>query len=231
MTCKECLAALETESLREMTPDSPVMQHCARCADCARVTTMLREKEYETATVLNTLPPMSNPLTVAETGVRTAKRRRVGRIAVMISGVALVGVIWIAAATIAIPAFTGDRKARSSVRTERILLMCMSGQEAGKLIHPYFQSKYSRYYFSSGENAAMTMRGTPEELAKARDLLRAFEQGRDVDPRLGYIVCRSGGSVSRPGENASEVTPDFGEGRSRGDEPPGPAKRRGPEAP
>ena len=202
MTCKECLAALETESLREMTPDSPVMQHCARCPDCARVTTMLREKEYETATVLNTLPPMSSPLTVAETAVRTAQRRRVGRVAVMISGAALVGVIWIAAATIAIPTFTGDRKARSSVRTEIIALMCLSGQQAGKLIHPYFQSKYSSYYFSSGENPAITMRGTPEELAKARDLIHALEQNLDVDPRLGHTVCRSERRESLPGENA-----------------------------
>jgi hypothetical protein len=110
----------------------------------------------------------------------------------MISGAALVGVIWIATATIAIPTFTGDRKARSSVRTEIIALMCLSGQEAGKLIDPYFQSKYSSYYFSTGENPAITMRGTPDELAKARDLIRAFEQDRDVDSRLGHVVCRSG---------------------------------------
>ena len=79
MTCEDCLSALETESLRDMTADSAVMQHCATCPDCARVTTMVRDREYETATILNSLPPMSNPLMVAETAGLTAHRRRAGR--------------------------------------------------------------------------------------------------------------------------------------------------------
>ena len=76
MTCEDCLSALATASLRDMRPDSAVMQHCATCPDCARLTTTLREKEYEAATLLNSLPPMSNPLTVADTAVRVAQRRR-----------------------------------------------------------------------------------------------------------------------------------------------------------
>lgn len=104
MTCKECLAALRTESLREMAPDSPVLQHCATCPDCARVTTMLRDKEYETATVLNNLPPMSSPLTVAENAVRTSQRRRVGRLVVMLSGVIGAIIIGIVGSTMVVPA-------------------------------------------------------------------------------------------------------------------------------
>src|SRR5258705_11036663 len=87
MTCEECLSALETESLREMTADSAVMQHCATCPDCARVTTMVRDREYETATILNSLPPMSNPLMVAETAGLTAHRRRVGNFVVTLSAI------------------------------------------------------------------------------------------------------------------------------------------------
>src|SRR4026208_418779 len=105
MNCNECLAALETESLREMTPDSPVLRHCATCPDCARLTTMLRDREYETATVLNSLPPMSNPLTVADYAVNTAQRRRVGRVAVMLSGAALAVTLWFVGARIVYPAF------------------------------------------------------------------------------------------------------------------------------
>ena len=66
MTCAEVLETLSTASLRDMPADSAVMAHCATCPDCARVTTLLREKEYEAASVLNGLPPMSNPLTLAE---------------------------------------------------------------------------------------------------------------------------------------------------------------------
>src|SRR5687767_552166 len=136
MTCKECLAALETESLREMTPDSPVMQHCARCPDCARVTTMLRDREYETATVLNTLPPMSSPLAVGEAAVRTAQRRRVGRVAVMISGAALVVTLLIVAVTIVYPAFEDGDTRLAGVRTETMQLSCLSPQQARDIIGP-----------------------------------------------------------------------------------------------
>src|SRR6266446_8569660 len=86
MTCEECLSELATGSLREMSGDSAVMQHCATCPDCSRLTTLLRDREYEAATVLNNLPPMSNPIAVAEASVLTAHRRRVGGVVVMLSG-------------------------------------------------------------------------------------------------------------------------------------------------
>jgi len=82
MTCEECLSELATGSLREMPPDSAVMLHCATCPDCSRLTTLLRDREYNAANVLNNLPPMSSPITVAETSVRTAHRRRTGRVVV-----------------------------------------------------------------------------------------------------------------------------------------------------
>ena len=144
MTCADCLSALATDSLREMSPDSAVMQHCATCADCARVTTMLRDQEYEAASVLNALPPMSNPLTVAENAVTMARRRRLGGAVVMITGGALVASIWIAAATIVIPAMNrGDIRSASSLRTETIQLSCLSSAQASDIINPYVRSRGS----------------------------------------------------------------------------------------
>ena len=177
MTCEACLAALATESLRDMTPDSAVMQHCATCPDCARVTTMLREKEYEAATVLNSLPPMSNPLTVAETAVRTAQRRRVGRVVVMLTGAALIVTIWIVAATILMPMLNrGDIMAHSALRTETMQLSCLSPKQAADIINPYVRSRGSTYYLPSSGISAITVRGTPEELAKSRELIAHFER-------------------------------------------------------
>ena len=163
MTCKDCLAALETESLREMTPDSPVMQHCATCPDCARLTTMLRDKEYETATVLNSLPPMSNPLTVAEAAVRTAQRRRAGRVAVMISGAALVATLWIVGATIVLPAFD-DGHVGGELRTETIPLTCLSPEQAGDIINLYVRSDGSYFSVPRSGISAITVRARPNEL-------------------------------------------------------------------
>lgn len=225
MTCKECLAALETESLREMTPDSPVMQHCARCPDCARVTTMLREKEYETATVLNTLPPMSSPLTVAETAVLTAQRRRVGRVAVMISGAALVVTLLIVAVTIVWPAFEDDDPRVAGVRTETMQLSCLSPQQAGDIITPYIVSRKSRISIPSSAIGAITVTGTPDELAKSRQLILEFEKDPTAACRLPMTIIQRlkndmskapGGTGTGPDAATGKASPSLlgGEGKS-----------------
>lgn len=197
MTCEDCLSALATASLREMTPDSAVMQHCATCPDCARLTTTLREKEYEAATVLNTLPPMSNPLEVAETALRVAQRRRVGNVVVMLSGAALAATIWITAATLVIPALNrGDAIRASALRTETMQLSCLSPQQAADIINPYVRKRGSTYYLPSSGIAAITVRGTPDELAKSRDLIAHFER----DPSAACHVPE--GSLLGPGSAA-----------------------------
>ena len=176
MTCAECLSDLATGSLREMRADSAVMLHCATCPDCARLTTLLREREYNAANVLNNLPPMSNPVTVAETSVRTAQRRRVGRVAVMLSGAALVVTIWIAAATTIIPALNhADSNMSSTLRTETIPLSCLSPQQAADIINPYVRSRGSTYYVPTSGISAITVRGNATEVAKYRNLIRDFE--------------------------------------------------------
>jgi len=177
MTCEECLSALATASLREMTPDSAVMEHCARCPDCAHITTVLRDKEYETATILNSVLPMSNPLTVAETAVRISHRRRIGRVLVMLSGAALVATIWIVAATLLIPALNrGDVLRASTLRTETMPLSCLTPKQAADIINPYVRKRGSTFYLPSTGIAAITVRGTPDELAKSRDLIAHFER-------------------------------------------------------
>ncbi len=200
MTCEDCLSALATASLRDMTPDSAVMQHCATCPDCSRVTTVLREKEYETATLLNSLPPMSNPLTVAQNAVGIAQRRRMGRVVVMMSGAVLVATIWIVAATLVIPALDrGDMRIASELRTETMPLSCLSPQQAADIINPYVRSHGSVYYLPSSGISAITVRGRPDELAKSRDLIAHFER----DPSAACHVTET--SLLKPG--TSLLTP------------------------
>lgn len=145
---------------------------------------MLRDKEYETATVLNTLPPMSNPLTVAQTAVHTAQRRRIGRVVVMLSGVIGAIIIGIVGATMVVPGMyragimmDNDRPgSNTGLRTETMSLSCLSPQQAGDIIVPYIRSNGSRVHFTGSGISAITVRGTADELAKSRDLIRAFEQ-------------------------------------------------------
>ncbi|MEO8579551.1 MAG: hypothetical protein ABI469_04830 [Gemmatimonadales bacterium] len=189
MNCRECLVALETGSLRDLTADSAVMRHCARCPDCGPLATLLRDREYNAANLLNSLPPMSNPVTLAEDAMRISQRRRLGRVAVMVSGAALVATIWIAAATIFIPMMSaGDRV--STLHTETIALSCLSPQQAGDIISPYVRARGSTYYVPSSGISAITVRGLPTELAKSRDLIRAFES----DPNAS---CRADGNTFR----------------------------------
>ena len=175
MTCEECLSELATGSLREMPADSAVMRHCATCPDCSRLTTLLRDREYNAANVLNNLPPMSNPITLAETAVTTAHRRRVGRVVVMLSGAALVITIWIAAAVTIFPAMRHNDNVMVTLRTETIPLSCLSPKQAADIINPYIRSRSSAYYLPSSGISAITVRGTADELARSRDLIRGFE--------------------------------------------------------
>ncbi len=127
MNCSEVLATLSTASLRDMPPDSDVMLHCDTCPDCARVTTILRDREYEAATLLNGLPPMSNPIAIAEQSVIASKRRRVGRVAVVISGAALIVTIWVAAALTVVPAMNNSEiNDATALHTETMQLSCLS---------------------------------------------------------------------------------------------------------
>jgi hypothetical protein len=176
MNCTEVLATLSTASLRDMTPDSAVMVHCDTCPDCSRVTTLLRDREYEAATVLNELPPMSNPITVAEQAVIASKRRRIGRVAVIISGTALAVTIWIAAALTVIPALNqSDVNIATALHTETMQLSCLSPQQAADIINPYVRSHGSTYYIPTTGISAITVRGNREELAKSRNLIHDFE--------------------------------------------------------
>jgi hypothetical protein len=176
MNCTEVLATLSTASLRDMTPDSEVMLHCDSCPDCARVTTILRDREYEAATVLNGLPPMSNPIAVAEQSVIASKRRGLGRVAVMISGAALIVTIWIAAALTVIPAMNNaDVDVARALHTETMQLSCLSPQQAADIINPYVRSHGSTYYLPTTGISAITVRGTRQELLKSRNLIHDFE--------------------------------------------------------
>jgi hypothetical protein len=197
MTCAEVLASLSTESLRDMPVDSAVMSHCATCPECARVTTLLREKEYEAATVLNGLPPMSNPITLAEQAVLTSKRRRVGRVAVLGTGAVLAATIWIAASLTIVPAMNeADARTGSELYTETMQLSCLSPQQAADIISPYVRSHGSAYYLPTSGISAITVRGNGEELGKSRDLISKFE--RDPGAACRASVGADGKPISDP---------------------------------
>ncbi len=213
MTCAEVLETLSTASLRDMPVDSAIMAHCATCPDCARVTTMLREKEYEAASLLNGLPPMSNPVTLAEESAVTSRRRRVGRIAVIGTGAALVATIWIAASLTIFPELIhDDARPGSELRTETMQLTCLSPQQAADIINPYVRSRGSTYYIPNSGISAITVRGNGDELAKSRDLIAQFE----TDPGAACKL-KGGADVNSADDAMSQAIRDGIRGAIAGD--------------
>jgi hypothetical protein len=204
MTCQECLALLATGSLRDLTADSPVMSHAATCPDCARVTTQLRERESYAADLFNTFPSMNNPVTIAETAAGMGRRRRKGRIVVMITGTALAATIWISAATTVIPALNrADVRVASDLRTETIQLSCLSPKQAGDIISPYVRSHGSTFYLPSSGLSAITVRGTVKELRMTHALISQFEK----DPSAACHLSPSVGEILAPATQGTPVPP------------------------
>jgi hypothetical protein len=113
---------------------------------------------------------------VAEQSVIASKRRRLGRVAVMITGAALVVTIWIAAALTVIPALNkSDVNIATALHTETMQLSCLSPQQAADIINPYVRSHGSTYYIPTTGISAITVRGNREELSKSRNLIHDFE--------------------------------------------------------
>ncbi len=178
MNCRDCLEELATGSLRELTPESAVSRHAANCPDCGPLLTQLRDREYQAATVLNNLPPLSDPLVVAESSGRLARRRRLGGVVVTLMSIALGLTIWFAADTM-ISDF-GHSQFTSDLRTETISLSCLTPDQAGEVISPYVRSHGSTYYVGPPGVSAITVRATPSELAQVRTLLRNFDNSRNA---------------------------------------------------
>jgi len=183
MTCQECLAELATGSLRDLRPDSAVAQHCATCPDCGPLATLLRDREYQAATVLNTLPPLSNPISVAETAALVARRRRVGKVVVFLSGAAMVATIWISLflTDFGRQMFSGGRPVRG-LETETIPLACLSAKDAGEIVGPYLATPggyFTIHYIGESRMPAITLRGTPHQIAMARGSISDFESQGD----------------------------------------------------
>jgi hypothetical protein len=176
MNCQDCLSELATGSLRDLRADSAVMQHCVTCPDCGPLVTLLRDREYEAATLLNNLRPMSSPITVAERAGALARRRRIGKIAVFLTGAAMVLTIWTAVFVTGFGrAMMGIDRPPSRLTTVTIPLTCLSPEQAADIINPYVRSHGSTFYIGSSGVAAITVRGTAGEIAKSNELIRQFE--------------------------------------------------------
>lgn len=203
MNCVECLEELSTGSLRDLTSDSAVARHAASCPDCGPLLTQLRDREYQAASVLNGLPPLDNPVTVAETAGRLAHRRRVGRIAVTLSAIALGLTIWFTADTMISDVTRAGFNQVAVQHTETMPLSCLSPEQAGQIIDPYVRSHGSIYYIAPAGIPAITVRATASELAQVRTVLRNFD-----NPRTSACQVSARATFDQLQKQLSKITED-----------------------
>jgi hypothetical protein len=176
MNCHECLEELATGSLRELSAESAVSRHAAGCPDCGPLLTQLRDREYQAATVLNTLPPISDPVIVAESAGKLSHRRRMGGVVVTLASIALGLSMWFAASTL-IPDIIDGGHGMGGLQTETIPLSCLSPQQAGDIISPYVRGRGRIYYTAPGVSA-ITVRASPSETWRIKDVLKNFDNPR-----------------------------------------------------
>jgi hypothetical protein len=158
--------------------------------------------------LFNSLPSLSNPLAIAEAAVSMGRRRRKGRIVVMITGTALAVTIWIAAATTVIPALNrADVRVASDLRTETIQLSCLSPRQAGDIISPYVRSHGSTFYLPTSGLSAITVRGTIKELSKSRDLISKFENDPSAACHLPAPTGKNPASPAIPAAVPPKLAP------------------------
>jgi hypothetical protein len=139
----------------------------------------LRELEYDTASTLNNLPPLTSPLSLAERSATLSRRRRVGRLVVSMSGIIGAIIIAAVASTMLVHqriwnGIAGPASA-SALRTETITLTCLSPEQAADIINPYVRSRGSVYYTPSSGISVITVRGTAREIERSRSLLHELE--------------------------------------------------------
>jgi hypothetical protein len=186
MNCQQCLEELATGSLRDLTPDSAISRHAATCPDCGPLLTQLRDREYQAATILNSLPPVSDPIVVAETAGRLAQRRRVGRVVVTLTSIALGLSIWFAAHTF-FPGVFEAGHGTGGLQTEIIPLSCLSPEQAGDLINPYVRGPGRIYYTAPGVSS-ITVRASPSEIWQIRGVLHDFDSPRTSSCHIGAQI-------------------------------------------
>jgi len=209
MNCQQCLDELATGSLRELTPDSAVSRHASTCPDCGPLLTQLRDREYQAATLLNNLPPISNPIIVAERAGELSRRRRMGGVVVTVASIALAVSIWFAGYVLIPDVF--HRGTPLGLQTETIPLSCLSPEQAGDVINPYVRGNGRIYYIPSGV-AAITVRATPSELWQIKDVLKNFDNSFTS-------ACETRARVPAAGAGERTAAPERPEAAERPEQP------------
>lgn len=172
MTCDECLSILATVPVAELDPTSRVRQHGATCADCVRIITLITNGEQDLAFALDNVPSSRPAGHIVEKAMLMARRRRVRRVVSVALTLIVAVTLWITWLRVIAPAMRETAAlVGGNLRTETLVLRCLTPDQAGDLISPYVRASGSAYYRARSSLGVITVRATPEELLKVKMLL------------------------------------------------------------
>lgn len=172
-TCAECLQALSSARLSDISPGSAIAVHCSTCAYCTRVADEVRYAEYRLAASLNEERPGFPSEEVAFAAIDGSEFRRRRRIARVVRGaLALIALGLFGAAMEAI--VEDDVRPTKHLVTETIRLSCITGKQAAELVTPYLRMRGSGVYHSD-DLRTVTIRASNDELAEATMALKEID--------------------------------------------------------
>src|SRR3954471_21813228 len=96
LSCEQSLKALSTLSATELQASRALSEHMAVCPDCARVATVVLERERALAVALASLAPRGDPAVIAERSAVAADRRSTARFVKWILVGAMAVTVWFA---------------------------------------------------------------------------------------------------------------------------------------
>ena len=188
-SCAECLTALSSMRLADLSRESGLVTHCSQCPTCSAVLSEFQLAERRLAITLAELRPLPPSAAVAREAILGSEKfgRRIAarwfRAALAITGLVLLGSyvreeIWLKRWPFAV--------------TETISLRCMPPDAATALVTPYLRSGNPAVYSVPGAQA-ITIRGNDREAARAISELKTFESKFcGLPPLPGADVNRGG---------------------------------------
>ena len=198
--CAECLSALSTARLSDVTPGSAIALHAARCPACMEVVEEVRQSEYRLALGLNESAAGHASRDLAWAAIEGSEFRRRQRIARWARGglaLAAMGVFGIFMETRS----GTDPSQRPRVNVETLRLRCLSPAAAADLVTPYLRSSGSVVYRADDAHA-ITIRGRPAEIAAAMSQIDRFDDPNECT--LGTPAPASAGTPAPEDAATSE---------------------------
>jgi hypothetical protein len=165
VTCDDYLSLLETLPVEQLSR-TLAGSHAATCADCARVTRVVAERERNMVMAFSDVQPYVPAEQTAAGALRASRRRKVAlfyQVGLALAGVATVLTIFLSRAL--------PPTQKSVVLAETFRLQCLSPDQAAEVIRPIVGSSGLVSMRPASDLGIITVQTSPEVMQRVRSVL------------------------------------------------------------